>query len=66
MNARNPLQIDDPCYIFCIQMEEEGGAFWTDDGSEIAVEGMTLLKCENGALIAMKKAGGIYLHLSVG
>ncbi|KAI9792290.1 MAG: hypothetical protein M1816_002515 [Peltula sp. TS41687] len=61
------LPISSTCYVFCVQKNEDGGgagATWFDGGKKVDVEGMTLLKCDDGCLKTMGR-GGTYLLLWV-
>ncbi|KAI9792291.1 MAG: hypothetical protein M1816_002516 [Peltula sp. TS41687] len=58
------LPIYSTCYVFCIEKRDEGGTAWFDCVRRVEVDGMTLLKCNDGRLKTMGN-GGTYLLLSV-
>ncbi|KAI9792292.1 MAG: hypothetical protein M1816_002517 [Peltula sp. TS41687] len=59
------LPIYSTCYVFSLIKNEEGGAFWFDSVRKVYVDGMTLLKCDDGWMMTSGQKGGFYLFLSV-
>ena len=52
------------CFIICLEEFKNGGVIWTDTTRKCTLDRNTILKCEEGSIVAKKKGcGGVFLLL---